>query len=278
MNPERKETLKKVGTGARILLFPAWGPMRRTVRLLKDEVGHINETRQELHRATREAGEAVKAALRRDPTDPSVGQLSFDEMMNQRKEGAPSWTQLYLSFLRRKRVAQCMCVFFAFIGLWSLVHGQWHGLLPLLIGGGFTMEYAWLTEFRLWQLRGHRLSIDEKGGLADFYRDPGAWKGAFRPEVGYGLDAAHRLYRRWLWLKRIGLVVAIMGVLSFFDLFYSRSEASAPNALAVAALGLICVLLTELRLTALRSTLHLPRRAWVLLRMELGACYEEVQP
>ncbi len=277
MNPESKETLKKVGTGARWLLFPALGPMKHTVRLLKDEVGHANATRKELHRATREAGAAVRDAFRPAPAEPVAEQLSFEAMMRQRKAGAPSWTQLYHGFLRRKRAAQCLCVFFILLGLWSLIHGQWRGLLPLLIGGGFTFEYAWLTEFRLWQLRNRRLSIAEKGGLGDFRRDPLAWKGTFRAEVGFGLDASHRQYRRWLWLKRIGLVVALLATLVFFDLFYSRSAAVAPLALVVAAIGLLCVLLTELRLSTLRPGLNLPRRAWVLMRMEFGACYEDAK-
>lgn len=277
MDPESKVTLRKVGTGARWLLFPALGPMKQTVRLLKDEVGHANATRKELHRATREASEAVREAFRPAPKKQNADHLSFEAMMRQRKAGAPTWTQLYHGFLRRKRAAQCMCLFFSLLGLWSLVHGQWSGLLPLLIGGGFTLEYAWLTEFRLWQLRNRRLSIEEKGGLSDFRSDPGAWKGALRAEVGFGLDAPHRRYRRWLWFKRVGLVVAALGVLAFFDLFYSRSTASAPGALVVAALGLLCVLLIELRLSGLRSSLHLPHRAWVLVRMELGACYEETK-
>lgn len=274
MDSEQKETLKKVGTGARWLLFPALGPMKQTVRLLKDEVGHANATRKELHRATREASEAVREVFRSRPRGSDVAQLSFEAMMRQRKAGAPTLAQLYHGFLRRKRAAQCLCAFFSTLGLWSLVHGQWSGLLPLLIGGGFTLEYAWLTEFRLWQLRGRRLSVEEKGGLSDFRRDPGAWKGAFRAEVGFGLDAPRRQYRRWLWVKRGGLVVT---VLAFFDLLYSRSAAAAPAALVVAAVGLLCVLLTELRLSALRLGLHLPRRAWVLMRMELGACYEEAK-
>lgn len=278
MDPEHKETLKKVGTGARWLLFPALGPMKQTVRLLKDEVGHANATRKELHRATREAGAAVREAFRPSSRKPNEGELTFDAMMRQRQAGAPTWMQLYRGFLRRKRATQCLCLFFSLLGLWSLVHGQWSGLLPLLIGGGFTLEYAWLTEFRLWQLRGRRLSRAEKGGLGDFRRDPGAWKGVFRAEVGFGLDAPRRQYRRWLWLKRSGLLVAMLGVLVFFDLLYSRSAATAPVAVVVAALGLLCVLLTELHLSGLRPGLHLPHRAWVLVRMELGACYEEANP
>lgn len=257
-----KKKLAKIG--GKILLFPIAGAlpsMKKTASLFK---GEVDQRRAEV----REIGAlAVQARANFSRRNAPAKEENFLDAVNTRNADIH---KTYIHFLRRKRAALVCLVFCVWLGGMPLVHGNLMGLLPLLLGCGLSLEFAWLAEFRLWQIRGRRLSKAEHGSLSDFWGDPGALRGVLSPEVGYGLDAAQRAYRRTLWVKRAGLAVVVLGLLAAVDLFFSVSREHAPDALCVAALGLVGALLSEAWL--MRSPVY----AWTplkALRPEIGACY-----
>lgn len=257
-----KKQLARIG--GKILFFPIGGAlpsMKKTATLLK---GEANQRIAEV----REIG-ALAAQVRdnlRRPATPAKDE-NFLDAVNSRNIDIH---KAYIHFLRRKRAALVCLVISLWVGGMPLIHGNLMGLAPLVMGCGLSLEFAWLAEFRLWQIRGRRLSRAERASLSDFWGDPGAWRGALRAEVGYGLSDDQRAYRRTLWVKRAGLAVVAVGFLVAVDLFFSVSRAHAPDALCGAALGLVVAFLSEALL--MRSPVY----AWMpfkALRPEIGACY-----
>jgi hypothetical protein len=249
--------------GGKVLLFPVAGAipsMRKTASLFKGEVSQ----RQAEIREIRALADRARANLRK-PTP--ANDENFEEAVSSRKADVG---RTYIHFLRRKRAALVCLVFSLWLGGMPLIHGNLMGLAPLIMGCGLSFEFAWLAEFRLWQIRGRRLSPAEHGSLADFWAESGAWRGALMPEVGYGLSDTHRAYRRALWAKRAGLAVVVFGLLAGVDLFFSVSRAHVPAALVVAGVGLMVAMLSEAWL--MRSPVY----TWSpmkFLRPEIGACY-----
>jgi hypothetical protein len=250
--------------GGKVLLFPVAGAipsMRKTASLLKGEMSQ----RQSEIREIRALADRARANLRK-PALPANDE-AFEEAVSSRKADVG---RTYIHFLRRKRAALVCFVFSLWLGGMPLIHGNLMGLAPLVMGCGLSFEFAWLAEFRLWQIRGRRLSRAENGSLADFWGEPGAWRGALMPEVGYGLTDAQRAYRRVLWVKRAGLAVVALGLLAAVDLFFSVSRSHVPDALFVAGVGLMVAILSEAWL--MRSPVY----TWSpmkVLRPEIGACY-----
>jgi hypothetical protein len=239
----------------------------KTVDLLKKEGQRTAASTRRLNELTGEAWRVLAnkggATLVNEPFEDAMDRHQVDVR------------RAYLSFLVRKRSAlACACVF-VLLGAWPLLHGHLSGFIPLLLGGGLCSELAWLAEFRLWQLRGHRLSKEENGLIRDFWMEPGAWMNAFNPEHGFGLNPGQQNYRRWLWLKRVGLATVVMGALAAVDLFFSRSRGYTGDALCVGATGLIVAMLVEFHLRSMRGPLSRRAPALALFRFETGACYEE---
>lgn len=266
---------KALRVGARILFFPvvgfAWGSMKRSGRLMRGEFARTAEN-------TKLVGELFSDARKRvfgpmaAPAEDIPGESFADAMA--RRPGAE--TRAYIGFLTRKRVALCMAMFFLAIGSIGVARGAWAGLMTVLVGGGLSLEFAWLAEFRLWQLRSRKLSATEGGTLRDFWMEDGAWRSALHFERGFGLGSVQRAYRRWLWAKRAALSITLLWLLAAVDLFLSRSAHWTGNALAAAALGLSIAMIIELRLVGLRREAGMRRPVMAWIRFESGACYEEL--
>ncbi|WP_017461376.1 hypothetical protein [Dyella ginsengisoli] len=265
---------KALKTAGKVLAYGAfgiaWPSMKRSVRLMKDEAARTADNTRLLGELAGQARKRVFGAAEARPAD--VADETFAEAMA-RRPGAEK--RAYVGFVRRKRVALAMCALFCSIGGLGLVHGHLMGLAPMLVGGGLSLEFAWLAEFRLWQLRNRKLSAAEGGSLSDFWMDSGAWRRALDAEPGYGLQAGQKAYRRWLWAKRVGLLAMVLGLLCAVDLFFSRSAAYAGPAVAVAAAGLLVAMLVELKLSVIRHRLDRRSLPLAILRVEAGACYEE---
>ena len=272
------DTKKALKLGARVALFPvaglAWSSMKRSGSLMREELGRTAENTKMLKEVAIEARDRVREAFVTNRAEPET---SYAAAISGRPAGSPSEAGIYFWFLSRKRAWIASMVVFLALGISAISHGHLGGLLPLLVGGGICAELAWLAEFRLWQLRGQRLSTKEGGGLSDFWADGKAWRNAFNPESRFGLTTTERRYRRTLWLKRLGLTVGALGILATMDLYFSSSSVLWTKAVAVAAGGSICVLLSEIRLLELRRSLG--RRAPVLglFRFEIGACHESLK-
>lgn len=88
-------------------------------------------------------------------------------------EDGPELLQMNLRrFLVRKRTALALMAVFATYGFISVVvFKAFFGLLGM--AGAIMLGTAWATEaqFRLWQLRNHRLSREEKGSFPDFWAE-----------------------------------------------------------------------------------------------------------
>jgi hypothetical protein len=240
--------------GGNILLFPVAGA------ILKGEMVQ----RQAEIREIRALADRARANMR---TPAPANDENFEDAVSSRRADIG---RTYVHFLRRKRAALVCLVFSLWLGGMPLIHGNLMGLAPLVMGCGLSFEFAWLAEFRLWQIRGRRLSRAEHGSLADFWGESGAWRGALMPEVGFGLSDPQRAYRRVLWAKRAGLAVVAFGLLAAVDLFFSVSRLHVPSALFVAGVGLMVAMLSEAWL--MRSPVY----TWSpmkFLRPEIGACY-----
>ncbi|WP_088698671.1 hypothetical protein [Halomonas campaniensis] len=77
-------------------------------------------------------------------------------------------------FLLRKRAAIAMMLIFTIYGMASVIYfKQFYGLLTFVGGILFGATLCFESQFRLWQLRNRRLSIEEKGSVTDFlYESP----------------------------------------------------------------------------------------------------------
>jgi hypothetical protein len=265
--------IKKVAqTGGKILFYGFTGiaapGILKTASLLKKEAQKTADSAKRIRDLAGEAREASR--IRKE--DAKRNDAFKDVVAN---HAGVSIRRVYLEFLARKRNA-LLCLVASFIlGVPSLVHGHALGLVPLFVGGAMSFEFAWLAEFRLWQLRGRRISKEEHGSLRDFWMEKGAWKGALNPEPGFALNAKQRVYRRWLWLKRFGLITFALGLFCTVDLFFSRSRGDAGFALCCAGLGLVVAMLVEFHLRYLRFLISQKAPVLALFRFESGACYEE---
>lgn len=246
--------------------------MRRTVALLREEglrtvesAGHIKEMVQEVGRL-----------LKKPTAANDDGGQPFEAKLAELKCERSAWLRQYLRFLARKRVAVGMGVLFMALGLFGVALGACSGLVTLVVGGGFCAELAWLAEFRLWQLRGS-FEAGKQAGLKEYMREPGSWLGALRMELGYGLSPALRRYRRWLWVKRLGLSVMYAG--GFVALASSlRGLPVAPLAIVGSGLGLSLALGIEARLMTLRARMGRHASLFAAVGYEVGAGYEECTP
>ena len=265
--------IKKISrTGAKIVFYGFTGiagpSILKTGSLLKREMQRTADNTRVLKEMAAEAREAMR--VRKEAT-----QRDYSLAKAVEEHPHVSLSKVYLAFLARKRAALCCLILAVFLGLPSLLHGHLLGALPLIIGGAMSLEFAWLAEFRLWQLRGKKLSKAEQASLHDFWMDPGAWIGTFNLEGGYGLSDQQKNYRRWLWIKRFGLLAFGLGALCTIDLYFSQSRAQSGYALCCAIVGLVVAMLVEFHLRYLRFLLAQKAPVLALFRFESGACYKE---
>lgn len=253
---------------ARDVLVPSWRPMRRTVQLLRDESVRTIDSAGRIKDMAREVGRLLKKPV---ATEDDAGE-PFESVLATLKSERAAWLGQYQRFLARKRVALLMGVLFASLGAYGLALGAYGGLVTLLVGGGFCAELAWLAEFRLWQLRGS-FAAGQVAGLREFMREPGAWRGAARLELGYGLGMAMRHYRGWLWAKRVSLVATLIGALVALAMAI-RGLPGAHLSIACMGLGLALALGIEARLMTLRVRLGRSSSLLSALSFEIGAGYE----
>jgi hypothetical protein len=86
-------------------------------------------------------------------------------------------------FLLKKRAAlACMAAFFIYGLVCAIVFKAYSGLLGMI--GALILGTAMATDaqFRLWQLRTHRLSVEERGSGQNFFREEPIRK-IFDPEI-----------------------------------------------------------------------------------------------
>lgn len=189
-NDEKSSKLRTTGRIAWRILMP-FGAMRKTVALAKQEMDRTKENLASL----KDLGDKARKTL----VDGIKGEEqtrndSFETAMKNRSENALSQDELYRFFLRKKRIAIGTAAFFVLLSFYGILGGIWFGYWRGIVLGLFSLiasqpvffMIALGAQLRLWQLRTHRLSKEEKGGLQDFMREvKGWWRVTLDPEFGH---------------------------------------------------------------------------------------------
>src|ERR1700749_2848927 len=246
---EMRNVVRGAGKAAKFVAFGgAWVSMMKTKELLGSEFRRTGRNVTTIKELAALAGEGLKTTFGKD----RGLDVAFADMVAARDERSPSLAAVYYHFLRRKRACLGSLAFFLLAALVGALQSRITALVPLVVGGGLSLELAWLAEFRLWQMRGRKLSVAEGATLGDFARESGAWRRALSPESGYGLHASQRRYRRLLWHKRGGLGIAALGALTTLDMYFSSLVRLSAVPACIAAAGMLYAMATELRLRPLR--------------------------
>ncbi len=111
---------------------------------------------------------------------------TFEEVMKNRPAGAPGIIDLEKRFLRQKRLAIGTCAVFIVMAGYAIANGNFLGIATLLSCLPLFFMASLSAQLRLWQLRMHRLSKEERGGLRDFMREIDGWYWqVVDPEIGH---------------------------------------------------------------------------------------------
>lgn len=190
MDPQAKDSrLRKAGRVA-LRVFLPFSAMRKSVSLAKAEVERTKENLTVLKGLSADARKTIADSLKKPKVVPDD---SFDAAMRNRSKNALSQPELYRYFLRKKRVALGAAVFFVLLSLYGILGSIWYdntrgivlGVISLVASQPVFFMVALGAQLRLWQLRTHRLSKEEKGGLRDFTREvKGWWWMTLDPEFG----------------------------------------------------------------------------------------------
>lgn len=99
------------------------------------------------------------------------------------EEGETLRNQNIAKFLLKKRAAILLMLVFSIYGIaTALVYKQFFGLFSFAGSVAFGIALCLESEFRLWQLRQRRLSVEEKGGFKNFLSEASIHH-AFLPET-----------------------------------------------------------------------------------------------
>ena len=190
MEPGAKDNrLRKAGRVAWRVLLP-FSAMRKSVSLAKAEVERTKENLTVLKDLSVDARNTIANSFKGQEV---AANDSFDAAMESRSQNALSQQELYRYFLRRKRAALGAAVFFVLLSLYGVLGSIWYdntrgivlALVSLVASQPVFFMVALGTQLRLWQLRTHRLSKEEKGGLGNFTREvKGWWWMTLDPEFG----------------------------------------------------------------------------------------------
>jgi hypothetical protein len=263
---------KAAGATRRVAGFVAFGgalwSMKMSASLLRKEFARTKENGKVLGEMAREVKGRFKGTDAREVTETE----SFETAAKAAAAKGVSVVDVYMHFLGRKRLALALGGVFISIGAAGVLQHVWMGLLPMIVGTMFCLEMAWLAEFRLWQVRTRRISKAEQAGVGDFWRTPGAWRGAFHIEWGVHVAPEMRPFRGWLVVKRCALTIALAGLL--LGIFHRSTVAAYA---LTSAIALLVAMLVELRLCSIRRALRIRAPRLAALRFEVGAGYEKGQ-
>lgn len=99
------------------------------------------------------------------------------------EEGEILRNQNIAKFLLKKRAAILLMLIFSIYGIaTALIYKQFYGLLSFAGSVAFGVALCFESEFRLWQLRQRRLSVEEKGSFKNFLSEASIHH-AFLPET-----------------------------------------------------------------------------------------------
>lgn len=172
---------KQIGKGMGRLLMHVlwpWPAIRKSIRHLSAQKDLHKENVLYIKGLTTRTDHKVAS----EPASP----LSFEEMLTNRPEDAPSIQVLETRFLRQKRLAIGTCAAFIVMAGYAIANGNLLGIATILSCIPLFFMACLSAQFRLWQLRTRRLSKEERGGLRDFMREVDGWYWkAIDPGFGY---------------------------------------------------------------------------------------------
>lgn len=189
MDRDKHSKFRTSGRVAWRLLLP-FAAIGSTIKLAKKEAQRTAESLGALKDLGNEARKTLAEGIKGKGNGRND---SFEDAMANRSSDALSHKELYLFFLRKKRVALGAAAFFLLLGTYAIFGGIWYGhgrgiilgFISILSSQPVFFLVALSAHLRLWQLQTHRLSKEEQGGLRDFMRDvKGWWWRVLDPEFG----------------------------------------------------------------------------------------------
>lgn len=174
------------GTGRKIVRNTGrvvTAPVRAVWQTLKLGGGQYAKTAREGKKSLSSASDQIRQNW--ETANRSGANHQFNEIFSG-PEGEHLRQQNIKRFLQQKRVNIAMIFAFLTYGSWYLPVGGLTVLAALFIGTAFAFE----AQFRLWQLRNKRLSIEEQGRITDWWREESILE-IYNPEL-------------WRVMKKIG--------------------------------------------------------------------------
>lgn len=173
---QRSETARKIAKGSGRVVLAPFRAVGQSGKLTKDQfVSNLKAGR------FGDAGNTIRANWQKAAKEGRNDQ--FFEIF-----GGPDGPELLQwnlrRFLLKKRTALgCMAAFVAYGVVCVVVFQALSGMLGMLGAVMLGCTFATDAQFRLWQLRNHRLSREEKGGFQHFWREQPIWQ-ILNPELG----------------------------------------------------------------------------------------------
>lgn len=165
---DKPSVIRQVGRGLKWSVgLPVMLPMRavgfmmrsfgKSLDARRGELGYLNELR--------------KGATAVPDSDDAID-MSYNQVVLRLHTRGDSVGDAALRFLKKKQLY--LLLWFGLAVLAVLTSFRSHMLvgLAMLVGStGFLLAQVFICSFRLWQLRVHRVSIAEGGGVSDFLRE-----------------------------------------------------------------------------------------------------------
>lgn len=166
------------------------GAVRSTVRVITLPVRSVAKSASLAGNSFKKSAESVGAvkdfSLKSVSNVKSAGKKGANDTFESIFSGPGGEKLLYSNlrkFLLRKRAAIAMMLLFTVYGMASvIVFQQFYGLLTFLGGVLFGATLCFESQFRLWQLRNRRLSVEEKGSVTNFLSESPLLD-MFKPEL-----------------------------------------------------------------------------------------------
>lgn len=178
-NNEPKNRKGVIRGAGRVIALPLTVPFRsmaRSASLARESFKRTSDSTEVVKDLGLKIATDVKSASKKGGND------TFESIFSG-QEGEELLQKNLRRFLLRKRAAIAMTMLFTLYGIAAVAaFHQVFGLLTFLGGVVFGTSICFESQFRLWQLRNRRLSIEEKGSAKHFLTECSILE-IFKPEI-----------------------------------------------------------------------------------------------
>lgn len=172
---EPKKSRGAVRSTVRVITLPVRS-VANSITLAGDSFKKSAESAGTIKNISLKSASNVKSAGKKGAND------TFESVFSD-QDGEKLLYRNLRKFLLRKRTAIAMMLLFTAYGMASvIVFQQFYGLLTFLGGVLFGATLCFESQFRLWQLRNRRLSVEEKGSVTSFLSESPLLD-MFKPEL-----------------------------------------------------------------------------------------------